>query len=193
MMTPNHALAGLTLALTAFQWRPELAGVAAIAGFVGGTFPDVDSRLGQHRETLHYPAYYGVLAAGFVAAAWVLGSASVWSTAAVVGTYLFGAAALHCYTDYFVAIEKPDDESSGDGVLYLHPSDRWIGPMEIISYAGSPGDLFVGFVLAVPPLLVYDGVAFGLTVLSLAGSVLYFAKRQYRRRSREQSSGPISD
>ena len=192
-MTPNHTLAGLTLALTAFQWRPELAGVAAIAGFVGGTFPDVDSKLGQHRKTLHYPAYYGVLAVGSLVAALALGPASVASTAAVVGTYLFGAAALHCYADYFVAVEKPDDESSGDGVLYLHPSDRWVGPMELIPYAGSPGDLFVGFALAVPPLLVYDGVAFGLTVVSLAGSVLYFARRQYRRRSRERSSGAVAE
>ena len=192
-MTPNHALAGLTLALTAFQWRPELAGIAAIAGFVGGTFPDVDSKWGQHRKTLHYPAYYGVLTAVALVAALVLDPASVWSPAAVVGTYLFGAAALHCYTDYFVAVEKPDDESSGDGVLYLHPSDRWIGPMEIIPYAGSPSDLFVGFALAVPPLLVYDGVPFGLTVLSVAGSVLYFAKRQYRRRSRERSSGAVPE
>ena len=188
-MTPNHTLAGLTLALTAFQWRPELAGVAAIAGFVGGTVPDVDSKLGQHRRTLHYPVYYGVLAAGSLVAAVALGPASVASAAAVVGTYLFGAAALHCYADYFVAVEKPDDESSGDGVLYLHPSDRWVGPMELLPYAGSPGDLFAGFVLAVPPLLVYDGVPFGLTVVSLAGSVLYFARRQYRRRSRDKPSG----
>ncbi len=192
-MTPNHALAGLTLALTAFQWRPELAGVAAVAGFVGGAFPDADSQVGEHRKTLHYPAYYGVLAAGSLAAALALGPASVWSAAAVVGTYLFGAAALHCYTDYFVTIEKPDDESDGDGVLYFHPSDRWVGPVEVISYAGSPGDLFVGFVLAVPPLLVYDGVAYGLTVVSLVGSVLYFAKRQHRRQSREQSSGALPE
>ena len=192
MMTPNHALAGLTLALTVLRWRPELAGIAAIAGFVGGALPDLDSRLGQHRKTLHYPAYYTVLAGACLAAALALdpvgAAVASASTAAVVGAYFFGAAALHCYADYFVAIQQPDDEVNADGVLYLHPRDRWIGPVKIIPYAGSPGDLLVGFALAVPPLLIYDGVAFGLTVLSLAGSVLYFAKRRYERRSRERST-----
>lgn len=181
MMTPNHGTAGLLLSLTVMKWHPELVGIVALSAFLGGVLPDVDIKL-EHRKTLHYPVYYGILTLIFVVSAVVSNSAVT-----VVGVYFFGAAALHCYTDYFVAIEKSSDETDGAGVLYLHPRRKWIGPKEIINYAGSPGDLLVGLLLAVLPLLYYDGLPFGLTILSVSGSIIYFAKRQYSRHKTESS------
>jgi hypothetical protein len=60
--------------------------------------------------------------------------------------------------------------------------------MMLVRYAGSPEDLLVGLLLAVPPLLQYGGVPFGLTVISVGRSILYFGERQYRRYVR--TSGP---
>lgn len=183
MMTPNHGTAGLLLALTVTEWHPELLGVVAIAAFAGGVFPDFDAKL-QHRKTLHYPAYYGLLTGLFVLAAAVIGAPPL-----VVGAYFFGAAALHCYSDYFVAIRKSSDKPDGDGVIFLHPPGQWIGPMTLVRYAGSPEDLLVGLLLAVLPLLQYGGIPFVLTVISVVWSVLYFGERQYRRHVAE-TSGP---
>ena len=174
-MTPNHGTAGLLLSLTVTRWHPELAVIVAVSAFVGGILPDADLKL-THRKTLHYPAYYGIVTLVFLVLAVISNSVVV-----VVGLYFFGAAALHCYADYFVGIEKPSDETDGDGVLYLHPRKKWVGPKEIIKYAGSPGDLLVGILLAVPPLLYYGDLPFWLTVLSVSGSLLYFVKRQYSR------------
>lgn len=174
-MTPNHGTAGLLLSLTVTKWYPELAGIVALSALLGGVLPDIDIKL-EHRKTLHYPAYYGIVTVIFLGLAAISNSIVV-----VVGLYFFGAAALHCYADYFVGIEKPSDETNADGVLYLHPREKWIGPKEIIRYAGSPGDLLVGILLAVPPLLYYSDLPFWLTVLSVSGSLLYFVKRQYSR------------
>jgi hypothetical protein len=182
MMTPNHGTAGLLLSLTVTGWYPELVGMIAFCALLGGVLPDLDVEW-EHRKTLHYPVYYGVVTLLFLALTAISNS-----VVAVAGLYFFGAAALHCYTDYFVAIEKSSDEPDGDGVLYLHPWRQWIGPKEIISYAGSPGDLLVGLLLAVPPLLYYSELPFGLTVLSVTGTVLYFAKRQYSRHRTNSSA-----
>jgi hypothetical protein len=111
MMTPNHGMTGLLLALTVAEWHPELL----IAAFVGGVFPDLDAKL-AHRKTLHYPAHYGLLTGMFLLPAIAVGVSPL-----VVGTYFFGAVALHCYSDYFVATRKSSDEPDGDSVLFSTP------------------------------------------------------------------------
>ncbi|MFC6825983.1 metal-dependent hydrolase [Halopelagius fulvigenes] len=172
----------MLLSLTVTEWRPELGGIVALCAFFGGVFPDFDAFRWEHRKTLHFPVYYGVVTLLLLSLAVVSDSVVV-----VAGLYFFGAAALHCYTDYFVGIDKPSDETDGDGVLYLHPRGKWVGPKKIIDHAGSSGDLLVGILLAVPPLLYYSDLPFWLTVLSLTWSVLYFGKRLYSRHKRESS------
>ncbi|WP_408960621.1 metal-dependent hydrolase [Natrinema sp. 74] len=181
MMTPNHATAGLLLALTATRWHPELLSVVAVTAFIGGVVPDLDTKL-EHRKTLHYPAYYSIFTGLFLLAATVVGAQVL-----VVGTYFFAAATLHCYTDLFVDVEKTSDEPDGDGIIFVHPIDRWVGPVMLVRYAGSPEDLLVGLLLAVLPLLKYEGIPFALTVIAVAWSVLYFGERQYRRHMTETS------
>jgi len=175
MMTPNHATAGLLLALTATRWHPELRSVVAITAFIGGVVPDLDTKL-EHRKSLHYPVYYGILTGLFLLAATVVDARLL-----VIGTYFFAVAALHCYTDLFVDVEKASDEPDGDGIIFVHPMDRWVGPVTLVRYAGSPEDLLVGLLLAVLPLIEYESVPFALTVIAVAWSVLYFGERQYRR------------
>jgi len=175
MMTPNHATSGLLLALTVTRWHPELLTVVAITAFIGGVVPDFDAKL-EHRKTLHYPVYYSILAGLFLLAATVVDAQVL-----VIGAYFFAAATLHCYTDLFVDIEKASDEPDGDGIIFVHPVDRWVGPVTLVRYAGSPEDLLIGLLLVVLPLLEYEGVPFALTLIAMAWSVLYFGERQYRR------------
>lgn len=52
---PDAVLAGMVLALPVALVAPEFAGVALVAGPLGGMFPDLDACRG-HRRTFHDPA-----------------------------------------------------------------------------------------------------------------------------------------
>ncbi|MFB6083223.1 MAG: metal-dependent hydrolase [Halorientalis sp.] len=173
MMLPTHALAGMVLALPVAFAAPEFAPVALAAGFAGGILPDLDMYVG-HRKTLHYPVYFSALAVGAAALALVV------PLALTVGLAVFlSGAAFHSVTDAVGGgLELRPWEGTSDRAVYDHYRDRWIPPRRWIGYDGSPGDLLLSGVLAVPLLATVDGV-FRLAVLAaLTVAVVYTAVRR---------------
>jgi hypothetical protein len=177
MMLPTHALGGMLLALSAAYLAPEFATVALVAGLLGGVFPDLDMYAG-HRKSLHYPIYYPVL--GFCA----LVTAGVFPSVptVAVAVFLLGAA-LHSVTDAFGGgLELRPWEATSDRAVYDHYRGRWIAPSHWIHYDGSPGDLVLSILLAVPLLVTLDGLFHQAVIVILAVAVVYTALR--RRLSR---------
>jgi hypothetical protein len=173
MMLPTHALAGMVLALPVALGHPEFAGVALVAGFVGGILPDLDLYAG-HRKTLHFPVYYSAAATVGALAALVAPSALTVG----VGTALIAASA-HCLADVFGGgLElRPWQRTSGRAV-YDHYHGRWIAPRAWIPYDGSPADLAVAVALATPLLAVVEGPHSWLVAVALAVGTVYTAVRR---------------
>ena len=173
-MLPTHALAGMALSLPVVYVAPEFAGVALLAGLVGGSFPDADMYVG-HRKTLHYPVYFSLLAVPSLILAGVF--PSVWTVFAAV--FLVGAA-VHSLTDVLGGgLELRPWEGTSDRAVYDHYRDRWIAPRQWISYDGSPGDLLCSYALAVPVVLSVDGPFQWVVLAALAVSSVYAAVRRY--------------
>jgi len=173
MMVTTHALAGLLLAVPVAFVAPELAAVAAAAGFAGGVFPDLDMP-GQHRRTLHFPVYFSLAAAAAVAVAVAL------PTAWTVGAALFlAAAALHAVSDAAGGgLELRPWEATGDRAVYSHYHGRWWRPRRWIRYDGAPEDAVATLALAVPGVLVYDGHVETAVLAAVAVGVGYAAVRR---------------
>lgn len=173
MMLPTHALAGMALALPVALAVPELAGLALLAGFVGGILPDLDLYAG-HRKTLHYPFYYSLAALVAVAAALVYTSAVTVAVALV----LLGAA-LHSVTDVFGGgLELRPWEGTSQRAVYDHYRGEWIPPRRWVAYDGSPGDLALSVVLAVPLLVAVEGALSMVVLAALTVAVVYTALRR---------------
>lgn len=173
MMLPTHALAGMALALPVALAAPEFAGVALVAGFVGGIVPDLDLYVG-HRKSLHFPVYYSALAVPALAAAGLVPSMVTVS----VAFFLLGAA-LHCVTDIFGnGLELRPWKATSDRAVYDHYRQRWIAPRRWIHYDGSPRDLLVSGLLAVPLFIGLEGVLRQIVVVTLAVAVVYTAVRR---------------
>jgi hypothetical protein len=174
MMNTTHAAMGVALAAPLAVVAPELAPAGAIAGFVGGSFPDLDLLSGQHRRTLHFPVYYSVAALAASAVALLA------PTAATVGAALFLlSAALHCVTDAAGGgLELRPWEATDDRGVYVHPAGRWIPPRRWIRYDGAPEDLVLAGVASLPGLVVFDGTVRTLTAAALAVSAVYVAVRK---------------
>ncbi|WP_424016412.1 metal-dependent hydrolase [Halorientalis pallida] len=173
MMLPTHALAGMALALPVAVVAPEFAPVALASGFAGGVLPDLDMYVG-HRKTLHYPVYFSALAAGALALALAV------PTALTVGlAFLLLGAALHSVTDVFGGgLELRPWEGTSDRAVYDHYRGQWLAPRRWVGYDGSPGDLLLSSLLAVPLLVTVDG-PFRLAVLAgLAVAVVYATVRR---------------
>jgi len=173
MMLPTHALGGMALGLAAAAVAPEFAGIALVAGLLGGVFPDLDMYAG-HRKTLHYPVIYSMLATGALTAAVLV------PTTVTVGGALFAlGAATHSVADIFGGgLELRPWEATSDRAVYDHYTGRWITPRHWVRYDGSPGDLLLSVALAVPLLLALDGVLRDVVVASLTIGVLYTAVRR---------------
>ncbi|WP_092662511.1 hypothetical protein [Halorientalis persicus] len=173
MMLPTHALAGMALALPVAAVAPEFAPVALAAGFAGGILPDLDIYVG-HRKTLHYPVYFSALAGGGLALALAV------PTAATVGlAFLLLGAALHSVTDVFGGgLELRPWEGTSDRAVYDHYRGRWLAPRRWVGYDGSPGDLLLSSLLAVPLLVTVDGA---LRLAVLAGLVVAVVYATVRR------------
>lgn len=173
MMLPTHALSGLLLGLPFLFVAPEFASVALIAGLVGSVFPDFDLYTG-HRKTLHYPVYYSV--GGLVA----LGIAVGFPVTVTVATALFLlGAALHSVADIFGGgLELRPWENGSDHAVYDHYHGRWIAPLRVIRYDGSPKDLLGAVILAVPSLLVLDGSFYRIIVGILVIATVYTVIRR---------------
>lgn len=174
MMNTTHATMGVALASPLVVVAPELAPVAAIAGFAGGSFPDLDLLSGQHRQTLHFPVYYSGAAAVASTVALVV------TTPATVAVSVFLlSAAIHCVTDAAGGgLELRPWEATDDRGVYVHPTGRWIRARRWIRYDGAPEDLLVAGVFSVPGLVLFGETVRTLTVVALAVSVVYVAVRK---------------
>lgn len=173
MMLPTHALGGMALAMSAAFVTPEFAGVALVAGLLGGIFPDLDMYVG-HRRSLHYPVYYSGLALPSLLIAGLLPSVPTVFTA----VFLVGAA-VHSVTDIFGGgLELRPWEATSDRAVYDHHRGRWIAPRRWIRYDGSPGDLLLSITLAVPLLVALDGLLLQVVIVTLAVAVVYAAVRR---------------
>lgn len=174
MMNTTHAAMGSALATPLVAVAPELAPIAALAGFAGGVFPDLDMVVGEHRRTLHFPVYYSLAALVTSAAALVVPSAI-----SVAVAFFLLSAALHSISDVAGGgLELRPWEPSDDRGVYLHPAKRWVAPRRWIRWDGAPEDLLLAVVLSVPGLWLFGERIRTLTLLGLGVSVLYTAFRK---------------
>ncbi|MEF8856038.1 MAG: metal-dependent hydrolase [Haloplanus sp.] len=172
-MLPTHAIAGMLLALPVVYAAPEFAGVALVAGFVGGVVPDLDLYAG-HRKTLHYPVYYSALAAVALGVA-VLAP----SVPTVAVAFVLAGAAVHSLTDAFGGgLELRPWEATSDRAVYDHHNRRWIAPRRWVRYDGSPGDLLLSVALAAPLLVTLDTGVRWLVIGMLTVAAVYTAVRR---------------
>jgi len=173
MMLPTHAIAGMLLALPVAYARPEFAGVALVAGFVGGVVPDLDLYAG-HRKTLHYPVYYPALAV--VALGLVVALPSVPTVAAA---FVLVGAAVHSLADALGGgLELRPWEATSDRAVYDHYNRRWIEPRRWVRYDGSPGDFLLSATLAAPLLVTLDATVRWLVVGMLVVAAAYTVVRR---------------
>ena len=173
-MLPTHALSGMVLGLAVSAVAPEFGPVAIAAGLLGGVFPDLDMYAG-HRKTLHFPVYYSLSAVVAVALA------GLFTAVPTVAAALFLlAAAVHSVADGFGGgLELRPWEGTSDRAVYDHYRRRWIAPRRWIGYDGSPGDLLLAGVLAVPLVLALDGTFEWVVVASVAVAGAYTAVRKH--------------
>jgi hypothetical protein len=163
----------MLLALPVARIYPEFAGVALLAGVLGGILPDLDLYAG-HRKTLHYPVYYSVATTGGAFALLVAPSV----TTVGVSVFLLAAAA-HSLADVFGGgLELRPWHGTSRRAVYDHYRGRWIPPRALIPYDGSPADLLVAVVLALPLLAVVDPPYSWLVVVAVATATVYTAIRR---------------
>jgi hypothetical protein len=151
MMAPTHAVVGLLVAAPVALVAPDLAPSVAAAAVAGSLAPDLDMIVGTHRRTLHFPLLAWPPA--LVAAALALRTPTPW----LVGLAVFlVAAAFHPLCDLLGGSSEPHPwlAETNRGV-YSHLHRRWVAPLRLVSYDGSPGDLAVAAVVAIPSLVVF--------------------------------------
>ncbi|RQG89268.1 metal-dependent hydrolase [Natrarchaeobius halalkaliphilus] len=173
MMATTHVFAGLVLAAIVALIAPQFAAVAAFAAILGGLFPDLDV-VADHRKTLHYPVYYSALAVPTLLIAVVVpGPATVALAVFVL------AAAGHSVADCVGGSHELKPWQAGSNrAVYSHYHGQWLEPRRWIGYDGSPGDLALSAVLAVPALFVFDGTVQVLVVGMLVVSIAYATLRR---------------
>jgi hypothetical protein len=173
MMVTTHVLAGLALAAGATTVAPELGTLPVVAAAAGGLAPDLDVA-GDHRRTLHFPAY------GTVAVVPALALALVVPGPLTAALALFVvAAALHAVSDALGSgLELRPWEATSDRAVYDHLRGRWLPPRRWVRYDGAPEDVLVGAALAVPSLIVFDGAVETAVLAALAVSVAYALVRK---------------
>ncbi|WP_323192243.1 metal-dependent hydrolase [Halostella sp. PRR32] len=173
MMLPTHALAGMLLALPYALAVPEFAGVALVAGFLGGVVPDLDMYIG-HRKTLHYPVYYSVLAVATVPVTVLHPSAEP-----IAALFFLIGAAVHSVADIFGGgLELRPWEATSNRAVFDHRRGRWIAPRHWVRYDGAPEDLLLSVALAGPLLIALGGVPRLLAIGSLAVAAVYSVVRR---------------
>ncbi|WP_211250856.1 metal-dependent hydrolase [Haladaptatus cibarius] len=173
MMATTHALVGVLLGSVTLLIAPESAPVAVFAGLFGGLFPDFDLYSG-HRKTLHFPVYFSVAgAAALVIAIFV---STTWTVA--VAVFLLSAA-VHSVSDAFGGgLELKPWLGESERAVYDHFRGRWIPPRRWIRYDGAPEDFALGFFVALPSLVLYDGTIQTLVILFVLVSGVYALLRK---------------
>jgi hypothetical protein len=173
MMLPTHALGGMVLAMSMAFVAPEFASVAVVAGLLGGVFPDLDMYMG-HRKTLHYPVYFTVFGVTALSVAGLFPSVET----VFIAVFLAGAA-VHSVTDIVGSgLELRPWEATSDRAVYDHHRNRWIAPRHWIRYDGSPEDLLLSILLALPLLVLLDGTLRQIVIVILAIAIAYTAVRR---------------
>ena len=174
-MVVTHVAVALLLAVPVALVAPAFADAAAVGAFVGGALPDLDLLVGTHRRTLHFPVLGPLLAVP------ALGVAALAPTPLTVALAVgVTAAAVHSASDVLGAGEELRPwERTDTRAVYDHVSGRWWRARYVVPYDGSPRDLLVAAVAAVPTLLVYDGyVRWGLGGLLVLGGVYALLRRR---------------
>lgn len=169
MMMPTHVLAGLVVSIPVALLAPEFTLAAVVGGAVGGVVPDVDLFVGTHRKTLHFPVL------GIVPAVIAVGVALLAPSTVTVGVAVgLVATAIHAGSDVLGAGEelRPWERTNTDAV-YCHLQRRWLQARYVIPYDGSPRDLMLTGLLAVPVVTTYDGVIRWATVTLVVGAGVY--------------------
>lgn len=173
MMATTHGFVGLTLASVVASQTPEFAVPAAVGGILGGVFPDLDVAA-EHRRTLHFPAYYVVVAVPSVVVAVLVTEAIT----VAVATFLV-AAAVHSLSDVFGGTPDADPwNATTEHAVYLHARGTWLRARQWIRYDGAPEDFAVGALFAVPALVTFDGPLRALVIAGLFVSLVYTVFRR---------------
>jgi hypothetical protein len=176
MMATTHALAGALLGVGMLFLAPEYAPLALVAGAAGGLLPDLDL-YADHRRRLHFPVYGSVAAAVAVLIAVLV--PGPWTVGAAV---LLTAAALHAVGDAFGGgLELRPWEGNSERAVYDHFNGRWIAPRRWIRYDGSPEDVALSAVLALPTLWAFGHLPVVRRVVTgvLLASAGYAAARKH--------------
>lgn len=173
MMATTHAFVGLAVAAVVSLVAPEFGSTAAIAGFLGGVFPDFDL-YNVHRQTLHFPVYYSAAAVGALLVA-VL-APGVWTVGAFVFT---AAAALHAASDALGGgLERRPWKATSEQAVYSHFHESWVRPRRLVRYDGAPEDFVVGAAFGVPAALAFGPEIRRVVAVALGISAGYVLVRK---------------
>lgn len=167
-MATTHLLAGILLALPVAAAYPSLAIPALVGAAVGSLLPDLDLYYG-HRRTLHYPTLGPIAATPLAVAAVIHPSPGLVALAFVVV-----AAAIHARMDiYGGGLELRPWAGTSERAVFDHAAGQWLAPRRFIRYDGAPEDVAFASVLALPSLLVLDGLFMYLVLTALGVSIAY--------------------
>lgn len=173
MMATTHVLVGVAIAAIASFVVPELSIVAVLAAAAGGAFPDLDLYAG-HRKTLHFPVYYAVLAGAGALFLLIAPSPFLWAA-----TLFLAAAATHSMMDALGGgLELRPWHGTSSRAVYSHFHGRWVRPRRWIRYDGSPEDLGLALLVAVPGVVTFDGRLQTAILGMLALSAVYVLLRK---------------
>lgn len=123
-MNPTvHGMFGVLIALLLPVEAPSE--LLVIVGFCGGILPDLDSLVGKHRKTFHFPWLYSVTGVFLVF--------QNSETLVLTGIFLISAG-LHSVMDVLAGGEYRSwrKENRSDKGVYDHIRKKWIKPLRLI-------------------------------------------------------------
>jgi hypothetical protein len=173
-MGTTHAAIGLALAAPLLWIAPQYAVHGALAAVAGGFLPDADVVFGVHRRTLHFPVLGWPVVAGTAAVAVLV--PGPWTVAAAS---LALAATVHASIDVFGAgTELRPWRATEDRAIYVHPLGRWLEARRYVRYDGSPEDLALTIVFALPGIVLFDGIVQRVAIALVVIGGLYALVRK---------------